>query len=460
MSNIPTNILLSEKYIDFIYSPFKIEVLEGVTSAGKTTVGAVVKLIIKVMQSNRSQHILAGRNVGVVVKNIIESDMGILKIWGDIVEFFPNGHGSQKMPHLIIHCQSGVNKIIFIVNYNNTSSWKTLLGGQYGCVFVDECNIADITFINEISARFSDWECFSLNPDSPDNLVYEQYINHCRPLKKYKKDVPKEILTDLYSVEAKKGWCYWFFNFEDNEYLRQNPARIEQIKESVPIGTKMYKNKILGLREKASGLIYSNFDKKRHIIDKIYLQNEVKNGRVKFVKFSCGLDTSYSQKSKDTVAFSFIGITQKSEVILLDELVLRNNENNPFAPSDIVLKAIDFLEKNRKEWGMSKAIFIDAADAATLQEALKYKREKGSIYQFEASYKKTKIIDRINLILGWLDTGHYLVCNNCKEHIKECEKYSWDEKKDGEAEDKNNHTIDSMWYALAPFRTYIGTKAF
>lgn len=460
MANIPDTLLLSQKYLDFIYSPFKVEVLEGVTSAGKTTVAAGVKFIMKVMQSSRNQHILAGRNVGVIAKNIIESDMGILKVWGSVVDFYPNGKGSQKLPHLIVHCNGGIDKIVFVVNYNNVSSWKTLLGGQYGCVYVDECNIADIAFINEMSARYSDWECMSLNPDSPDNPVYEQYINHCRPLKKYEKDVPKEIMEDLHSVDAKKNWVYWFFNFEDNEWLRQNPDRIEQIKESVPVGTKMYKNKILGLREKASGLVYCNFDKKRHCIDKLWLHNEVKAKRVQFMKFSAGLDTSYSQKSKDTVAFTFVGITSKSEVILLDELVLRNNENNPFAPSDIVLKAIDFLEKNRKEWGMAKALFIDAADAATLQEALKYKRTKGSIYQFEASYKKTQVIDRVNLVLGWLETGHYLVCNDCVEHIKECGKYSWDERLDGVPEDKNNHTIDSIWYAFAPFRTFIGTKAF
>ena len=38
------------------------------------------------MESERSQHVLAGRSVGVIVKNIIESDLGIKKIWGNIIE--------------------------------------------------------------------------------------------------------------------------------------------------------------------------------------------------------------------------------------------------------------------------------------------------------------------------------------------------------------------------------------
>ena len=449
-------LILSEKYNDFIHSPYKVEVLEGVTSAGKTTVAAGVKFILKILESDRSQHILAGRNVGVVAKNIIESDMGILKIWGSVVEFFPNGKGSQKLPHLVVHTPKE-DKIVFVVNYNNVSSWKTLLGGQYGVIYIDECNIADITFINEVSPRFTDWFCMSLNPDSPDKPVYSQYINKCRPMRRYINDVPESIMEDLKSVSPKKGWCYWFFNFKDNASLTDE--RIQQIIETVPEGTKMYKNKILGLREKAQGLVFCNFNRKRHLIKKDELKQQIKDKKVNIVKFSCGLDTSYSQKTNDTVAFTFIGITNKSECILLDEFVIKNSKEKPFAPSDVVKMGINFLEKNRKEWGMAKALFIDNADQATKQEFLKYKREHGSIYQFEDSYKKVEIIDRINLVIGWLDTCHYLICDDCKEHIKELEKYSWSEK-DGVPEDKNNHTWDSLWYAVAPFRTYVGTRVY
>ena len=235
--------------------------------------------------------------------------------------------------------------------------------------------------------------------------------------------------------------------------------RKNQIIESVPEGTAMYKNKILGERTKAQGLVFCNFNRNRHLIDKNKLLQDKKEKKVHFLKYSAGLDTSYSTSTQDTLVFTFSGVTAKSEVILLDELVLKNSENEPFAPSDIVKKGIEFLEKNRKEWGMPLALFIDSGDAATLQEFLKFKRTHGSIYQFESSHKKMEIIDRINLILGWLNTNHYLVCNHCKEHISELERYSWSEK-DGRPEDRNNHTIDSQWYCISILRNYIGTKVY
>ncbi len=62
--------------------------------------------------------------------------------------------------------------------------------------------------------------------------------------------------------------------------------------------------------------------------------------------------------------------------MVLDEKVYNNAELDiPIAPSDTVRNYIDFLERNRKEWGgMSKNVFIDNADQATITEFAKYKR--------------------------------------------------------------------------------------
>ncbi|WP_300891671.1 terminase [uncultured Clostridium sp.] len=444
-------LILSQKYKDFINSPYKLEVLEGQTSAGKTTVAADVKFIFKIMHSNRKQHVLAGRSVGIIVKNIIESDLGIKEVWGDIVEVFPNGRGSQKIPHMIIHCNDG-DKICYLISYSNVSSWKSILGQQIGVVFLDECNIADIAFVNEISARWSDWFCMTLNPDSPDTPIYSQYINRTRPVKKYKKDVPNSILKDLYSCEAKEGWGYWFFRMEDNAGL--SDERIQQIKESVPEGTKMHKNKILGERTKATGIIFANFNEKRHCI------TEEEARKMKFTKYTAGLDTSYSTGTNDLVAGIFGGITTKSEFVVLDEFVMKNMKDELFAPSDIALRFIAFLEKNRNEWGFARNTFIDCADQATISELKKFKNNHGSIYEFNNSYKKVEIIDRINMQIGWLDTGHYYVLNHCKNHIDELNKYSWDEKKTDRPEDAHDHTINASQYAWIPYRTGIGLQPY
>ena len=38
-----------------------------------------------------------------------------------------------------------------------------------------------------------------------------------------------------------------------------------------------------------------------------------------FIIFTSGLDTAYSTKSPDTIAMSFMGITNKGKLIVLDE---------------------------------------------------------------------------------------------------------------------------------------------
>ena len=132
------------------------------------------------------------------------------------------------------------------------------------------------------------------------------------------------------------------------------------------------------------------------------------------------MDTSYSAKTHDTIAMLFAGITADNQIYVLREKIYNNAELKvPFAPSDIVVKLIEFLEQCRKEYGLCRNVFIDSADQATIVECKKYKRKHGSIYIFNDAYKGIKIIDRINHKLGWISHGQYFVSESCKEHIRE-----------------------------------------
>ena len=74
---------LSSKYKDFLkYNDAELEILEGTTASGKTTTG-IVKFLFKVAASNQKLHIISGQNLGIVEKNIINCELGILDIFGD-----------------------------------------------------------------------------------------------------------------------------------------------------------------------------------------------------------------------------------------------------------------------------------------------------------------------------------------------------------------------------------------
>ena len=408
--------------------------------------------MFKVASSKKKLHIISGLDTGVIEKNILNKDCGLLEVFVGLVEYNASGKGINSLPHLIYHTQNG-DKIIYVLGYDNKARWKKALGGQYGCVYIDEINIADMEYVREVSMR-CDYLMGTLNPDNPTLPIYSEYINHSRPIEKYKNDAPIELLKML-NEEPKNNWVWWYFSFKDNASLTEEKRN--QIIANVPTGTKIYKNKILGLRGKATGLVFSNFDRKLHTTNVEQIKKLLEENNETILYYSAGLDTAYSQNSPDTIAMSFIAITNKRRILILDERVYNNSElGTPLAPSDTVVNFIDFLNRNKNVWGLARQVFIDSADQATITEFKKYKNINGSIYDFAGAYKKTTIIDRINMQLGWFAKNQILIANHCINYITELEVYSWLEDKDNTPEDGNDHMINSVQYAFLPYKTYIG----
>jgi len=431
-------LLLSPKYKAFLKHEAPVEFLEGTTLAGKTTVG-IFKFMLKVAESPKKLHILAGLDLGTIEKNIINKELGLLDVFGPLVQYNAAGRGQHSLPHIAYR-----DKIIYVFGYDNKARWKKALGGQYGCLYIDEINIADMEFVREAAMR-CDYMIATLNPDDPDLPVYKEYINHSRPLPEFKDDAPEE-LNQMLCEEPKPGWTHWFFSFKHN--LGLSPEKKAQAIENVAEGTKLYKNKILGLRGRATGLVFN-----------LRSENIITPARAKefkYLLFSCGVDTSYSRQSEDVFAFVFSGITVCRKKITLGERVYNNRDLKvPLSPSDIPPRLVEFLERCRSEWGFARNVFIDSADQATILECQKYKRAHGSIYTFNPAWKKTTIIDRINLQAGWMAHGDYLIVDTCKASIRELNTYSWKEDKD-EPEDRNDHTINADQYSWLPFRDKIG----
>lgn len=438
---------VSDKFNDFLNYPSKVDFLEGTTSAGKTTVG-ILKFMWNVAESPLNQHILSGLDTGTIEKNIINKPYGILDVFGDMVDYRGGGASGEKLPHIIFDSPYGVKKI-YILGYDDKARWKKALGNQYGCLYIDEINIANMEYVRESFMRCEN-VIATLNPDDPSLPIYKEYINHSRPLSRWETEEPKEILAEL-NEAPKDGWVHWFFNFDDNIALTEEKKKT--IIENVPVGTKLYKNKIQGIRCKATGLVFSNFDNSC-ITTAEAVKNELKNG-MRWKRLTMGVDTSYSSKSPDTIAIEFCGIAD-GKLYTLEERIFNNaNRNEPLAPSDVVGEIVAFADFCRIRWGDFRNIFIDSADQATITECAKYKRENGCIYNFIPSYKDMKVLDRINLQLGWIAKGQYKVLDHCHENIREKGVYSWQEEKDI-PEDRNDHTVNAEQYAWIPWVNDIG----
>lgn len=439
---------LSAKYKAFLrYDKAQVEILEGTTAAGKTTVGAF-KFILKCAESPKKYHVMAALTTGQAERNFIQTDLGVLACFGGLVEYRGAGTNLLRLPHIVLHTSKG-DKIIYIVSYRDKSKWQMVRGSQFGCTYIDEINLADLDFLGEIFMR-SDYVMGTLNPDDPSLDVYHKYINHCRPLAEYEKDEPEQIMNELKSEEPKEGWVHWFFGFDDNAGL--SDEKKQQIISREPPDSKRYKNLIMGLRGRAEGLVFPNFKPSRHII------TEKEAALMHYKLFSCGVDTAYSRQSDDTIAFIFMGITEDGKLVVLDEDVLNNRDlDEPTAPSDTARRLDDFMARNEQCWGHCGNVFIDSADQATIMEVKKFLRANPRTWQPINAYKKMRINDRINAQLGWLHTGDYLVLEHCTAHIHELETYSWGADR-SKPEDAHDHTVNASQYGFIPYCSLIGKE--
>ena len=438
------------KFDDFVKHKAQAEFLEGTTLAGKTTVG-LYKFMLMVAVSPKRAHILAGLDKGVIEKNLINKDFGIQEEFNNLIKYYGNGRGGESIPHILFMPNKDTEKIIYCLGYDDKKRWQKALGGQYGCLFIDEINVADIDFVREATMR-CDYLLATLNPDDPTLPIYNEYINHSRPMDKWRHETPKEILAELRQTE-KEGWTHWFFGFKDNITLTQE--KIDTATKNVPQGTKLWKNKILGLRGRATGLVFPNFSEK-NMVKAQDVREKMEHSEIVFKRLMLGVDTAYSQQSADTIAMEFCGVTMSGDLYVLEELVFNNAERHePLAPSDVVKRMVEFADYCAEIWGGFRNIFIDSADQATIMEAKKYKRDNGSIYIFNGAWKDTKILDRINLQLGWIAKSQFYVTENCTEYVREINVYSWKDDKD-EPEDRNDHTINACQYAWLPYIADIG----
>ena len=149
-------LVLSDKYKAFLRCEAPVEFLEGTTAAGKTTVGICSSLCCKVAQSHRRKlHILAADDTGAAEKNI--SSTKTLASW-TISEAWQSTTAirhpeDDKMPHILFHTFGRGQNHLRGWDMETRSKWKDALGGQYGCLYIDEINTANIDFVREASMR-------------------------------------------------------------------------------------------------------------------------------------------------------------------------------------------------------------------------------------------------------------------------------------------------------------------
>lgn len=209
--------------------------------------------------------------------------------------------------------------------------------------------------------------------------------------------------------------------YKINEWIDQ--PYVEMLEELKKINPRRYRVSALGEWGATGNLIYENYDS-------ILFDSSSINGTWVY-----GLDFGYSN---DPSAF-FVGIldVQNKELYVVNEFYEKKLWNSQIAEK---IKAMGYQKE---------IIYADSANPKDISEL----RTKYEIHRIRSSRKgKNSVMNGI----GFIQNYHLVIHPRCKHFLYEIENYVY--KKDkmtnepiNEPEDKNNHLMDAMRYALEQF---------
>ena len=273
------------------------------------------------------------------------------------------------------------------------------LGGIRGMTafgaYVNEASLANEKVFKEIISRCSGDGArivFDTNPDNPEHWLKKEYI-----------DSKSENIISYH------------FELDDNTFL--SPRYIQNIKESTPSGM-FYDRDIRGLWVTGEGVVYSDFDSNKHLI------NDVDN--VEFETYIAGVDWGYSHFGSIVV----FGIDKLNNWYLLEEHAKQFKEIDYWADVALDIKArygnINFY-----------------CDSARPEHVERFRRER-----IRAINADKSVLSGIEEVARLIKLGRFFVVSDkVKVFKKEIYNYVWDEKT-GNPVKENDDVMDSMRYAI------------
>lgn len=234
--------MLSEKQKSFIYAPFVncLDVAEGTPRSGKTH-AATRRFALHLRGCRDQNHLIVAYNQEQAYRLIIDGD----------------GHGlmhyfkGSKIRHddggvyLDVRTYYGPRKVYF-KGGGKADSLKSITGMSFGSVYFCEINLLHMDMIQECFRRTmaarDRWHIADLNPPAPSHPV----------------------ISEVFGIQDTR-WTHW--TIDDNPII--TPERKKELHDTLIKNKFLYERDWKGNRCIPQGVVYSMFDPKRHIIEKI-----------------------------------------------------------------------------------------------------------------------------------------------------------------------------------------------
>ena len=305
---------------------------------------------------------------------------------------------------------SGREYIVLFVGGSKADSFKKIRGNSYGMWIATEINLHHESMIQEAfnrqlasKTRRVFWD---LNPSSPANFIYKDYI-----------DKFEETYGERYNYEH--------FTIRDNATITEE--RIHDIESQYDKNSVWYRRDILGERCNAEGLVYPMFNKDIHVVRKGDVQTEGDY----YVSSDYGIQNA-------TVFLLWQKEVGSKRWICLNEYYYSGRDNHyQKTVSEHVKGLIQMLNGIEP-----RAIIVDPSASALITEI----RRKGYHVRRADNDVKEGIDDVSTMLANQL----LAFCDCCVNTIGEFGIYSWDEKASERGEDaplkENDHAMDAIRY--------------
>lgn len=333
-------------------------VSEGTIRSSKT-ISYIELFAMLVNESESYLHLISCKDSNAINDNILESNgLGLLKRYPNKCKLKKDSIGGFYISFIDTKYRK---KKILLCGYDKAPSWSKILGKTLGVILVDEVNLAPKQFIDECFSRQASADnpktLWTLNGDDPSHYIYQDYINYCEPITNSYMTIPQPILDEMAGHERKKGWYYIHWNFNDNPIM--TPAKIEDIKNTYPVGSYYYTVKVLGIRGRVEGVIFKITN------DNEYLEDENRIDLNRIIEYQIGLDLGNNENKRGTI-LTLTGFERGfTDVHVIEAYAAKSTEVNDLV-DELTNKVCEWYDTYYFKRGMYGTTWIDSYGAIQL----------------------------------------------------------------------------------------------
>lgn len=389
---------------DYYESNFKTLILAGAVRSGKTVVNnRIFSTELKEVKKRATAYgienplyILAGVSSKTINNNILNPLL-------------------NEQPYLNIKWDKNGSFNLFGVTVvlaytGNIGGVGGIRGAEAWGAYINEASLANEKVFKEITTRLSAPGARLIcdtNPDNPSHWLKKDYIDK--------------------ASDPKKRIKVYNFTIDDNEFL--DPDYVSTLK--AQFSGVFYDRAIRGLWVLSDGAIYSNFDKKKHIIE---LPPNTVYGE------------SWVSIDYGTLNATVFKLWRRHARVwyCTDEYYYSGRENQRQKTDEEYANDLEeFYRQNNINKGQARVILDPSA--ASFRTTLK---KRG----FSVKSAQNDVIDGIRTMMSAMNAGLVKWSPKCKHTIKEFGLYIWDESASNKGEDKpvktDDHCMDADRYFI------------